>query len=87
MIKTTRKSFNAIILALAMTLGYMPVVSPAAETEDEIEILAETGSGPGTEQVLREPVEENGPAADDTGLGQEKNGGGFHIQRLCGKAD
>jgi hypothetical protein len=25
MIKTTRKSFNAIILALAMTLGYMPV--------------------------------------------------------------
>ena len=85
MIKTTRKSFNAIILALAMTLGYMPVVSPAAETEDEIEILAETGSGPGTEQVLREPVEENGPAADDTGLGQETKRRRFSYSALIWK--
>ena len=85
MIKTTRKSFNAIILALAMTLGYMPVVSPAAETEDEIEILAETGSGPGTEQGLREPGEENGPAADDTGLGQETKRRRFSYSALMWK--
>ena len=51
MIKTTRKSSMQLFLRW-LTLGYTPVVSPAAETEDEIEILAETGSGPGTEQVL-----------------------------------
>ena len=63
MIKTTRKSFIAIILVLAMTICYMPIVTPAVEATDEVITrvdipgISESGSGSETDTVTNAPTD------------------------------
>jgi hypothetical protein len=81
MIKTTRKSFMAIILVLAMMIGYMPIVTSADEATDEVIIrvdipgIGESGSGSETDTVTNEPTdgeaEENDSDAGEFGSGSE----------------